>query len=88
MIPLPEQAPGGGNECKPPPWTVAFYCELMLTGSVAEAVRAAGIEPADAWELRRSSPEFAAYWDKSVDLYRSAALPALVAGAAPGEQLH
>jgi len=59
----------------------------MVTGSVREAVEAVGISAAEAWQLRLESPDFAEYWDKSLDVYRSGLLYALVAMPAGDEQL-
>ena len=66
-------------EIAAPTWVTPFYAELLLTGSVSAAAAAAGIRPAVAWALRRAAPDFAAFWDKSVDVYRSGALVDLVA---------
>ena len=71
----------------PPPWLVLFYAELIVTGSVRKAVAAAGISFEEAWRWRRGSPDFAEYWDRSIAVYRSRALIALVAGPASGERL-
>ena len=70
-----------------PPWLPEFYATLMLTGRAADAAEAVGISVAEAWRWRRESPDFAEYWDKSLDVYRCGALVALVAGPGRGALL-
>jgi hypothetical protein len=72
-------APETAN-CEAPAWVAEFYAELIVTGSVRNGVQAVGVPFEDVWRLRRESPDFAFYWDKSIELYRSGALVALVAG--------
>jgi hypothetical protein len=45
-----------------PPWVTRFLSGLLVTGSVTEAVKEAGIDFETAWALRSAEPGFARYW--------------------------
>jgi hypothetical protein len=59
-----------------------FLATLIVSGSVKEAVAAAGIDFETAWKLRQREEEFAMYWDKAVRLHRSGAMVATPSGGA------
>jgi hypothetical protein len=63
---------GDDDDCEAaaPPWLPEFLATLMLTGSVREAVDAAGISFDTAWALRRTEPAFAMYWDRAGLVHR------------------
>src|SRR5258708_7788962 len=78
---------GGGDDDAAgtaPAWVAEFLATLIVTGSVRQAVAAAGIELETAWDLREREAEFAMYWDKAVRLHRSGAMEALVLGEQSG----
>lgn len=68
--PHPNPLPRGERESVPPPWVVEFLATLILTGSVREAVGAAGIDFETAWALRDAEPDFAMYWDRAVHVHK------------------
>ena len=78
---------GGGSAGSAPPWVAEFLATLIVTGSVRQAVAAAGIELETARDLRLRDAEFAMYWDKAVRLHRSGAMEALVLGEQSGARL-
>jgi hypothetical protein len=69
-----------GGQAAPPAWVAEFLATLIVTGSMRQAVAAAGIQLEAAWDLREREAEFAMYWDKAVRLHRSGAMEALVLG--------
>jgi hypothetical protein len=73
-----------------PTWVARFLSGLLVTGSVTEAVKEAGIDFETAWALRSAEPEFARYWDRAASAHRriAAGVPFEEAVADDTESIH
>jgi hypothetical protein len=81
---------GAENQGIAPEWVAQFLSGLIVTGSVAEAVKEAGIDFETAWALRSAEPEFARYWDRAASAHRriAAGVPFEEAVADDTESIH
>jgi len=81
---------GTADDAIVPPWVARFLSGLLVTGSVTEAVKEAGIDFETAWALRSAEPEFARYWDRSACAHRriAAGVPFDEAVADDTESIH
>jgi hypothetical protein len=86
----PPAGSGTTDDAIVPPWVARFLSGLLVTGSVTEAVKEAGIDFETAWALRSAEPEFARYWDRAASAHRriAAGVPFEEAVADDTESIH